>query len=108
MILLTNAKDAIVKRREDENNDNIGNIEVDFRVLGNRAVISIKDDGGGIPTGIRKNIFRQYFTTKEGDGTGVGLHMCKNIITDKYKGEITFSVEKEFTTFTIKLPLFES
>ncbi len=107
MILLTNAKDAIVKRREDESNDNIGKIEVDFRVLGNKAVISIKDDGGGIPTGIRENIFKQYFTTKDGEGTGVGLYMCKNIITDKYKGEITFSVEKEFTTFIIKLPLFE-
>lgn len=108
MIVLTNAKDAIVKRREDENNDNIGNIEVDLRVLGNKVVISIKDDGGGIPVGIKENIFKQYFTTKEGEGTGVGLHMCKNIITNKYKGEINFSVEKEFTTFTIRLPLFES
>ncbi|NLO18020.1 MAG: HAMP domain-containing histidine kinase [Arcobacter butzleri] len=107
MILLVNSKEAIIERREKSRDKTIGNISVFVKILNDNVIIQIKDDGGGIPVSIRNNIFKQYFTSKKDTGTGVGLHMCKNIINNNYQGDIEFFVEKEFTTFSIKIPLIK-
>lgn len=67
-------------------------------------VISITDNGCGIPEGARKNIFDPFFTTKT-SGTGLGLSIAYEIVK-AHKGEIEFdSVENEYSTFYIKLPI---
>ena len=54
-----------------------------------RAVIEVRDTGGGIPEGVLGRIFEPFFTTRPvGVGTGLGLFVCHNIITS-LGGEIT-------------------
>ena len=67
--------------------------------------VSITDSGPGIPTEIQPYIFDAFFTTKaQGEGTGLGLHICKQII-DKHQGLIALDSVPGKTTFTVALPL---
>ena len=83
-----------------------GKLTVSTRRAGDEALISFADTGCGIPPENLDKIFEPYFTTKPpGEGTGLGLYVCRNIIT-KHHG--TIEVESEVgvgTTFTIRLPL---
>ena len=55
----------------------------------NKIIIKVKDSGGGIPIDIIQKIFDPYFTTKhQSQGTGLGLHMTYNLITDGMQGTI--------------------
>ncbi|MBF9001020.1 ATP-binding protein [Vibrio nitrifigilis] len=71
------------------------------------AVITITDNGVGIPEDIIDRIFDPFFTTREvGQGSGQGLSHVYSTIVDKHNGII--NVESQVgvkTTFTIKLPL---
>ena len=71
------------------------------------TIISINDNGGGIPAKVQERIFEPFFTTKEvGIGTGQGLAIAHNVIVKSHNGQIWFqSVEGEGTTFFIKLPM---
>lgn len=70
------------------------------------AVIRIKDNGAGIPDGIRDKIFQPFFTTKPtGAGTGLGLSMSYDIVK-MHNGALKIESEPEqFTEFIITLPL---
>jgi signal transduction histidine kinase len=74
------------------------------------AYIEIQDTGGGIPVDIRTKVFDPFFTTKPiGQGTGLGLNICYDIIVNKHKGDLIFESEVGVgTTFKIKLPLIDS
>jgi len=87
-----------------------GTITVKTRRDGNWAEIRISDTGGGIPQEIRSRIFDPFFTTKEvGKGTGQGLAIAHNIITEKHGGSLTFESDVgNGTTFVIRLPAGES
>ena len=71
------------------------------------VVISINDNGGGIPKRVQTRIFEPFFTTKEvGVGTGQGLAIAHNVIVKSHAGQIWFDTkEGEGTTFFIKLPM---
>jgi signal transduction histidine kinase len=70
----------------------------------NEAVLSIIDNGTGIPEKILLKIFEPYFTTKE-RGSGLGLTLVFKIIRE-HRGEISVSSkEGEGTCFTITLPI---
>lgn len=78
------------------------------------AIIQIKDTAGGIPSRIIHKVFEPYFTTKDQSrGTGIGLYMCKEIVTKHMKGTISVQNNqfihnnKKYTgaMFTITLPL---
>ena len=71
------------------------------------VVISIPDNGGGIPQQVQERIFEPFFTTKEvGVGTGQGLAIAHNVVVKSHNGQIWFqSVENQGTTFFIKLPM---
>lgn len=69
----------------------------------NNWIISVKDQGCGIPPEIKEKIWQPFFTTKS-TGTGLGLDICKKIILN-HNGEIYFESEvNKGTTFFIKLP----
>lgn len=80
------------------------NITIDEKRSDGKIVISIKDDGEGIPPEMRDKIFVPNFTTKS-SGTGLGLAMCKSIV-EQAKGRIWFETEEHRgTTFYVELPL---
>jgi signal transduction histidine kinase len=81
-------------------------IEVKEHINGENVVVSIRDNGGGIPAQTRDKIFMPNFTTKS-SGTGLGLAMSKSI-AEQTQGDIWFeTVDGEGTTFFVKLPLYK-
>jgi signal transduction histidine kinase len=68
--------------------------------------IRIRDNGNGIPQSIRDKIFNPFFTTKPaGAGTGLGLSLSYDIITQVHKGSIAIDTrEGEYTEFIITIP----
>jgi signal transduction histidine kinase len=69
--------------------------------------ISIKDNGIGIDEKLKDKIFDPFFTTKPiGQGTGLGLSVCYQIIVDKHHGQLDcISTPGHGTEFIIKIPL---
>lgn len=50
--------------------------------------LEVADNAGGVPEKIRERLFEQYFTTKGEKGTGLGLHLCRQIVKESFGGEI--------------------
>lgn len=73
-----------------------------------RVHIDFADNGCGMPEEVLRKIFNFRFTTKkEGQGSGIGLYMCRYII-ELHGGEISCrSKPNEGTVFTVKLPMYE-
>lgn len=84
-----------------------GVIAIKTWVEGTDVIITVSDDGGGIPTAIRESVFLPFFTTKEvGRGTGQGLAICHAVVVDKHDGSLTFESEVGHgTTFRVRLPI---
>jgi len=70
-------------------------------------IISIRDNGMGIPEEIQSKIFLPFFTTKPtGEGTGLGLSISHDIITKNNKGDLIVKSETgKWTEMKINLPL---
>ena len=80
--IINNAKD-ILKETDHENKIILFKISKED----SNIVITITDNGGGVPDHIQPKIFDAYFTTKhKSNGTGLGLNMAYNIITNSYNG----------------------
>ena len=79
-------------------------IEINEKREADKIIISIKDNGEGIPVETQQRIFIPNFTTKS-SGTGLGLAMCKGIV-EQAKGRIWFETEEaRGTIFYVELPL---
>lgn len=72
-----------------------------------KILISVKDNGDGIPKEVIDKIFQPFFTTKPtGQGTGLGLSMSYDIITIGHEGTLTANTEQgKGTEFKITIPL---
>ncbi|MEO7266337.1 MAG: two-component regulator propeller domain-containing protein [Ferruginibacter sp.] len=72
---------------------------------GNKVLISVRDNGPGIPQKVLDKIFQPFFTTKPtGQGTGLGLSLSYDIVKS-HGGEIkVVTKENDGTTFIIHLP----
>lgn len=82
---------------------NGGELTLTIVLRHNKAVISVKDTGAGIPEEVKKNLFKPLFTTKP-KGQGFGLAVAKKL-TESLNGTITFESKKDKgTNFTITLP----
>jgi signal transduction histidine kinase len=67
--------------------------------------VSVTDTGSGIPEDVKQKIFDAFFTTKPaGEGSGLGLHICKKII-DKHQGHIKVDSQPGHTQFSVWLPI---
>ncbi len=98
--LLKNALQAIPEDRP-------GKIEIELRTdstsASRTALLSIRDNGAGMPEEVQAKVFSPNFTTKN-SGMGLGLAMCKNIV-DACGGRIWFeTAEGEGTVFFVELP----
>lgn len=95
--LLRNAMQAIPDTRK-------GQITVQVNLQDKNCIVSVNDNGEGIPLQMQSKIFTPNFTTKS-SGTGLGLAMCKNIV-EQCGGMIWFETEEgRGTTFFVKLPV---
>ncbi len=99
--LLVNAIDAILEKKTEKK----GKIIISTNFKKSMLIVSIKDNGAGIPDHIKEQIFDPFFTTKKiGKGTGLGLSISYGII-QKHKGKMeVFSEEGKGTEFIISLP----
>jgi len=110
MNILANAIDAFEEANQGKNyqeieaNPNI--ITLHTSVVGEQAQIRIQDNGCGMKSEVREQIFEQGFTTKGvGKGTGLGMAIARQIVEEKHGG--TLSCHSELgkgTEFTIELP----
>lgn len=84
-----------------------GNMLLDIRKAKDKIVFKYSDDGKGIKKEFLSKIFDPFFTTKRGSGgTGLGLNIVYNIVTQKLDGSIKcISEVGEGTTFIIELPI---
>jgi signal transduction histidine kinase len=78
---------------------------VSTKKSGDNVLISVKDNGNGIPQKVLDKIFQPFFTTKPtGQGTGLGLSLSYDIVK-AHGGEIKVNtVENEGTEFIVSLP----
>jgi len=76
------------------------------RGVGGEVIISIRDNGTGIPASVVEKIFQPFFTTKPtGQGTGLGLSLSYDIISKGHGGTLQVeTTEGSGTCFTITLP----
>jgi PAS domain S-box-containing protein len=87
--------------------DEGGDLTVSAEVRDSYLVLKISDTGHGIPPEQLQNLFTPFFTTKPG-GTGLGLVICRGLIT-QHQGEISIESEVDRgTTCTIRLPMVEA
>ena len=105
--LISNGFYAATKREAQANSDGYEpTLAAATKNLGDRVEISIRDNGTGIPPGVRQKIFNPFFTTKPaGEGTGLGLSLSHDIIVKQHSGSIEVDTRPgEFTEFKIMLP----
>jgi len=95
--ILNNARDAMPTG---------GKICIRGQKSGGHIILTITDNGCGIPASALPNIFDPFFTTKgKGEGTGLGLSMVQGIM-QQHGGVINIrSVEKQGTTVTLTWPV---
>ncbi|MBF0515842.1 MAG: PAS domain S-box protein [Nitrospirae bacterium] len=102
--ILNNAKDAIDSNRKiDENKQGEILIHIFTDVEGDKIIVSIKDNGGGIPVNVIGRIFEPYYTTKGETGTGIGLYMSKTIIETNMGGSLDVNNVDGGAEFIIEL-----
>ncbi|MEM8638172.1 MAG: ATP-binding protein [Cyanobacteria bacterium P01_G01_bin.54] len=112
MNLLVNAIDACEETEPNSTANARGDqphqIQIHTQNINNHCIqITITDNGMGIPETARSRLFEPFFTTKPvGKGTGMGLAISYQIITERHQGRLDFHSEVgQGTTFVIELPL---
>jgi signal transduction histidine kinase len=101
--LLINAAHAIAPGAAERNE-----IVLSARVDGiQRVTMEVRDTGSGIPRDKLERVFEPFFTTKPvGEGSGLGLSVCKSIIS-AHGGDISVESEPgQGTTFRVSLPVY--
>jgi signal transduction histidine kinase len=75
-------------------------------VAGEEIEAAVTDSGPGIPADVRERIFEPFFSTKrEGEGTGLGLYICRNIVAEHEGRLLLESVPGQGATFRVVLPI---
>lgn len=98
--IVTNLIKNAIQAMENQQNPKI---DVSVSEKKDKVIIKVSDNGKGIKTAHKDQIFEPKFTTKS-SGMGLGLPMIKNII-NAYKGTIMFQSEQgKGTTFLVELP----
>ena len=100
-------KQRTVKEQEEKNETYVPTLSVTVSIDGGMLVITISDNGTGIPADIRKRLFHETITTKPiGHGTGLGMQITHDIIVNSHHGEISITSEEgEGTALTFLIPI---
>ena len=104
--LLSNAFDAVQEKAQTVGGTYQPTIRVETQRTENAIAIRVTDNGPGIKKNLLLKIFEPFYTTKPtGSGTGLGLSLSYDIVTQGHGGTLTVdSTQGEGTTFAITLP----
>ncbi|WP_407889697.1 ATP-binding protein [Scytonema sp. NUACC26] len=115
MNILSNAIDALEESLsighwslvEDKEQKRIPTISIRTKVMNNQTFIYIADNGLGMSENTRQRIFDPFFTTKPvGKGTGMGLSISYQIVTEKHGGSLYCMSKLNLgTEFVVQIPL---
>ena len=97
--LVTNAREALGKQPG-------GRITVAARRVKSHCVITVADNGPGVPRAIQTTLFEPFVSQGKTGGTGLGLAIAKSVV-EAHHGAIDFHSTRAGTTFTLQLPLRE-
>ncbi|HIK56782.1 MAG TPA: response regulator [Synechococcales cyanobacterium M55_K2018_004] len=112
MNILANAIDALEELHThcsaQERQQHLGQITIRTTMIDDEWIqIAIADNGPGIPLDLQSRIFDPFFTTKPmGKGTGIGMSISHQIITEKHRGKlICVSSPNQGAEFMIQIPV---
>jgi len=95
--LVSNSHEALARHKG-------GRIVVSARRELRQCVLTIADNGPGIPKDIRRTVFEPFVSQGKVNGTGLGLAIAKAVV-EAHGGSIDFTTSRKGTTFTVQLPL---
>ena len=112
MNVMANALDAMEDRdcdrtyEEMQKSPSMLTLTTELLSAENRLLVTIEDNGPGISDETLSKMFDPFFTTKPvGKGTGLGMSISHQIVTEHHKGTLTcHSTVGEGTAFTIRIP----
>ena len=96
--LICNAIDAYTSSRQDQR------VTIRTERAGETIVISVQDQGKGIPNSVRSELFKKLQSSKM-SGMGIGLFLAKQIVERHLQGTLTLDPSREQTRFIIQLPV---
>jgi signal transduction histidine kinase len=98
--IISNAKDVLIER-------NIQKPKIEIHLYNDEDNIfcEIRDNAGGIDEKFIGRIFEPYFTTKDHNGTGIGLYISKEIIEKHMQGFLVVKNIEEGANFVISIPI---
>ncbi len=104
--LMGNAFDAVMERAAQVNGQYEPEVTISTRRVDNRIEIRVADNGPGMSAEVKAKVFEPFFTTKPtGSGTGLGLSLSYDIITQGHGGTLTVESEVgEGAAFILTLP----
>ena len=84
-----------------------GEMRIEAQCSDGRLHLDFSDDGCGIPKDHQSKIFDPFFTTKRGQGgSGLGMHIVYNLVSQQLGGRLSLSSEPGVgTRFTIDIPV---
>ena len=94
--MINNAKDALLEKNIKEKI-----ISISLAHVNERPTLTISDNAGGIPDNIMDKIFNPYFSTKEKNGTGLGLYMTKMIIEEHMNARLDVTNNSQGAVFRV-------
>ena len=97
--ILSNLIDNAIKALEDSDTAE-KKIRINITETPERYIFSVENNGPEIPLENRERIFKKGFTTKTGDGHGMGLAIVSEILADN-NGDIRLKSDEEETVFTV-------
>lgn len=105
--LFTNAFFAVADKQKQIGDQYKPTVSVCTKRLPGKIEVHVKDNGNGISEKALDKIFQPFFTTKpSGQGTGLGLSLCYEIITQGHGGELRVETkEGEYAEFIITIPI---
>jgi len=104
--LITNAFYAVTEKKKQQTEGYDPIVAVNTKKQNDKVLISVRDNGNGIPQKVLEKIFQPFFTTKPtGEGTGLGLSLSYDIIK-AHGGELKVETKEGVgSVFIISLPV---
>ncbi|MFK7966875.1 MAG: sensor histidine kinase [Burkholderiaceae bacterium] len=102
--IVVNAVQAVADRYGEGDR---GRVDIVSRYIGNDIVVTIADNGTGMPEEVRQKVFDPFFTTREvGGGSGQGLAVAYDTVVNGHGGSIRVaSTVNEGATFVVRIPV---